>query len=348
MPKTLNLQTTQNRIILHRQMLRRSVAMAMGLGLTVSVLESNLIAQFNSGDLPASPWSNRSEHVQPSNLENRNSSERLRQPSMSIQSPTSLNPKATSQGRPGVGQVKDLPRPAPITLLGPIMPHPAPTKSAGKPKPTVPTPNIRPLEFPGGTNNLLPPQNETSSLNPTTALPSHALTQKRPIDAQSDWHRVQASGLVLETESKPDSDNLDLDTDSQTEQLAFRSDRIIGRGLPDREIIDATTKVSSQMASSKFSDSRDQPITLRSTNRSSAINSTESPLQLENPGPKASVVHSVEEPTPDVPEVISKERAKPGLEVLTTSKTRFDDVEMKRIALAQRVSHERLSDPVAA
>ncbi len=350
MSKSQNLQTTQEclDITLHRRMLRRSVALAIGLGLTASSVESNVYAQFNSGDLPASPWSNRSDNVQPSNSGNRNTSERLRQPGMSIQPPTSANPNETSHVRPGVGQVRDLPRPAPITLLGPMVPHPSQTKSADKPEPSIPSTNIRPLDFPGAAKNPASPRNESSSLNQKTALPSHALTQKKPIDAQSDWHRVQASGLVLETESKPDSGILDFDTDSQTEQLASRSDRIMGTGLPDRDNIAATTKLPSQMASSKSSDSRDEPITLQSTNRSTATHRTETPLQLEHPGRKASLVHSVEEPTPDVPDVISKERAKPGLEVLPTSKARVDDVEMKRIALAQRVSHERLSDPAAA
>ena len=179
MSKSQNLQTTQEclNITLNRRVLRRSVALAIGLGLTASAVESNVYAQFNSGDLPASPWSNRSEHVQPSNLENRHSSERLRQPSMSIQPPTSANPIATVEGRKVAGQVRELSRPGPITLLGPMVPHPSQTKSADKLEPSIPSTNIRPLDFPGAAKNPASPRNETSSLNHKTALPSLALTQ---------------------------------------------------------------------------------------------------------------------------------------------------------------------------
>ena len=350
MSKTLNLQAPKKCFAnaIQRRSLRRSIVMIIGLGLTSSASDSNLIAQFNSGDLPASPWSNRSDNVQPANLGNGTSNERLRQPSMSIQSPTAAIPTVAITGRTELGRVRDLPRPAPITLLGPMMPNPAQSKSAGKHESSIPLSNTRPLDFPGGTKNSAALHNESIERNQTTALPSHALTQRRPIEAQSDWHRVQASGLVLEAERKSVSENTAFDSELRTEGMATRSDRIVGKGLPDRDSTVTTSRLPSQMASSKSEDGRDEPINLRSANRSTATHQSGLPLQLENPNRMPSLVHSVEEPNQNVLEVTSKERARPALEPEPTINAKVDDIEMKRIALAQRVSHERLSDPAAA
>ena len=98
-------------------------------------------------------------------------------------------------------------RPAQVTLMGPIAP-PKASNSVELPMDGQPlqTPRVdgAPLD---GSKLIFPNEarpNEASirglprnSFVQTTAAPTHALTQKTPIEAQSDWHRVQVGGQIL-------------------------------------------------------------------------------------------------------------------------------------------------------
>ena len=298
MSVTLDLETTKQCTgnAFHRQLIPSWFAMALGLGLTTSLNQTISFAQFQAGDLPASPWSKSADarQTQIKSIGNSTSNERLRQPGMRVPSVLSFQSAVTEDRRSVERQVNESSRPAPVTLMGPVTPNEVPTKS---------------------TNPI-----EQAPKNLTTALPWHALPQLKPIEAQSDWHRVQAGGLILEDDTKLFAEISEQGLDSPRQQLATNGNSGIGPGLPDRENMAAAPMLTSQMASSK------------------------------SPSRKPPVAHSVQVVNPIVqtgPVAFSEEKALTGQDERMTNKPKFDDFEMTRIALAQRVSHERLSDPVA-
>lgn len=240
-------------------------------------MESQTLAQFNGGDLPASPWSKRTETPKEGNVDNgnRTANGRLRPPgSSSYRSDTptemiTLDPP-----------VKETSRPAPVTLLGPMLPR--------------------------------------------AASPTHALTQKNPIDAQSDWKRVQAGGQILETDNRTSGNTApELGRDTPRDRTASRVSRRLGLGLPEREV--ESQSLPSQMASAKIAAVRDEPFRLQPAQQSTVH---EGHAPAESPG--GSKTSPVEIATADL-------RARKANEPLT------DELQMKRLALAQRVSHELLS-----
>lgn len=325
MLETLDLETTRPYTgnAFYRQLIPSWIAMAIGLGLTTSVSQSISLAQFQAGDLPASPWSKSADtrQTQSKSIRDSRSNERLRQPGTLVLPVLSIQPAATEERRSVERQVNESSRPAAVTLMEPIMPYAVPTKSTNPSEQALPSTIDRPLEFLGESKNPSSSRNETISQNQTTALPWHALTQKMPIEAQSDWHRVQAGGLILNDDSKRLAKSLEHGDDSPREQVAESGNRSIGPGLPDRENNAAVQMLASQMASSK------------------------------SPSRKPSLVHSVQEANSNAengPEALSEERALTGQDQRTTINPIGNDFEMTRIALAQRVSHERLSDPVAS
>lgn len=362
----------------HRKSLRRSFAFVLGVGLSASFMESKLSAQYISGDLPASPWSNRGENLQGRRTDDasRPASARLRQPS-SAQNDGSIDLRSTDI-RSG-----EAARPAPVILMGPMTPNVRPQpQSLNLDRSQESSRNTRtPINStnPGTSNN---PSNYP---NQTTALPSHALTQKKPIDAQPDWHRLQAGGLVLEAEDARFFESPMQDFSERTAASAPSVNRRIGAGLPDREDGTNSNKLPSQMASAKSSVGRDEPMALNSPspviekevsepdlnqltlsqaapskpNIASTLSRSESVLQLEAPTKvsvpappaKETLVASnvnafpvVKAPAPAV-ELTSGSPANGAQANSSPANTSpaVDEYQMKKFALAQRVSHELLS-----
>ena len=321
MLETLGLETTRDYTgnAFHRQLIPSWIAMAIGLGLTTCANQSISFAQFQAGDLPASPWSKSvdARQTQTKSLRSSSSNERLRQPKTLVQPVLSFPPAATVERRSVERQVNEASRPAAVTLMEPMLPDAVPFNSTNQSEQALPSTIDRPLEFLGESKNPALSRNETISQNQTAALPWHALTQKMPIKAQSDWHRVQAGGLILNDDSKLLAESLEHRPDSPREQMASSGNRSIEPGLPDRENNNAVQMLASQMASSK------------------------------SPTTKPSFVPSVQEVNPiaeNDPDASFEERALTGQDQRSTSKPTVNDFESTRIALAQRVSHERLSD----
>ncbi len=343
----------------NRRSLRRSFAFVLGLGISATFIESESFAQYASGDLPASPWSNRGENLQGRRAEDasRTSNTRLRQPS-SAQNEAAIDLRSA-----------DIPygeasRPAPVILMGPMTPASRPqSQSLNLDRSQDSSRNSR---TPINSRNA---SLSTNNPNQTTALPSHALPQKKPIDAQSDWHRVQAGGLVLEAEDARFADSPYQDFNESTASSPLPVNRRIGAGLPDRDDGSNNNLLPSQMASAKSSMGREQPIQLKSPspiierevsepdlnqltlsqaspskpNVASTRSRSESVLQLEAPN-KASA------PAPLAQETLiaSNANAFPVVKAPAPESTSrapaVDEYQMKKFALAQRVSHELLSN----
>ena len=327
--------------------LRNTFAIALAFGISAASLESMSFGQYDDGDLPASPWSKRLE-IQPivsSENGSRVSKGRLRPPGALSQPEAAIEQRGVEQRGVELRGVElrgverqniDPPRPAPVTLMGPMLPK-YPTEQ-------------------------------------TTASPNHAPTQKKPIEAQSDWHRVQAGGLILEADGQRVSERLETDLNVTREKMASRGNRRTGMGLPDREELEIATLLPSQTASAKSSLSRDEPIVVRSANRPIAqegqeikdmdleyINVSTSTRVPSNTPPKTTgryelpqgtgqspSVHSIQEAVPVFPRATQAERANVSQVEKPISRPATDELQMKRIALAQRVHHELVSNPAAA
>ncbi len=316
------------------------MAIALAFGLSFASLESMSVGQYDDGDLPASPWSRRLETQPIVSTENGSlvSNGRLRPPG------ASALPAVRSEGRGAEQQAVQPQRMAPVTLMGPVLPKVSPS---------------------------------------TTTLPNHASTQKKPIEAESDWHRVQAGGLILEADDKRMTESLDLESKGTRERTAVRSNRRIGTGLPDRTEEEATPLLPSQTASAKSSAGREEPVVSRSANRpdaqkgqdsqdnkelymesfsvltSSRVNPNTQPKSINRSdfAPVANgqplLVHAVQEAIPVSPKGAHEERGNVGnvgnvgrVEI-PVSRPANDEIQMKRIALAQRVHHELVSNPAA-
>ena len=175
---------------------RSCVAIALAVGFHSAISTSDALGQYGNGEFPASPFSNRP-----------------------IAPPKSSEPQTVSvhdfvrQPKPSESRnrverpAQEFRRPAQVTLMGPVVP---PKASNSDELPIVGQPFQAPrvdgapldgseLIFPNDTS-----PNEASirglprsSFVHSTAAPTHALTQKTPIEAQSDWHRVQVGGQNL-------------------------------------------------------------------------------------------------------------------------------------------------------
>ncbi len=367
MSAKLNLRTSKKCTAhaFNQKTLRKTLAIALAFGLSFASLESMSCGQYNDGDLPASPWSRRLE-TQPSvSAENgsRVSSGRLRPPGASA--PT----EARSESRGVERQAVQPQRPASVTLMGPILPKVPPSKTinpAGSMDGPPATPESR---------NVTSPSTEVNYSRQTTASPNHASTQKKPIEAQSDWHRVQAGGQILDADDMRLAESSDLESNGTRERLAVRSNRRGGAGLPDREEEEATRLLPSQTASAKSSAGRDEPVVARSANRPTvqngqgtqemeveSINVSTSSRANPNTQPKSTnrsdfapaadrqplLVHSVLEAIPVSTKGDLEERGNVGKVETPVSRPANDEIQMKRIALAQRVHHELVSNPAAA
>ena len=252
-----------------RKSRRRAFALSIGLGLSICVLASPTMGQYNGGDLPASPWSTRAEPKQASNNDSGGqvSSGRLRPPGSSNRSEKPIEMRSVDR------QINESTRPAPVTLLGPMLPHAA------------------------------------------TASPKQALTQKKPIEAQSDWQRLQAGGQILDEEVSSLANGSELALVPSRDRTASRVNRRIGLGLPDRTTEEPPPSLPSQTVSATIAAVRDEPMRLQAANDSPANDERE---MVESAATAELGIHKASEPV-------------------------NDEFQMKRLALAQRVSHELLS-----
>ena len=360
-------------LALDRKSIRRSFAIVFGLGLAATFAESQSFAQYASGDLPASPWSNRGENLRGRLVDDasRSSSGRLRQPSTSQH-------EAAIDLRSANNPNSETARPAPVILMGPMLPTVRPQTPLESQSQTLNSDrsleSSRKSKIPTNSRNVESPRNDSNHLNQTTALPSHALTQKKPMDAQSDWHRVQAGGLVLQGENAAYSEGPFQDFNESSTASATYRNRRLGAGLPDRDDDTNSPKLPSQMASAKSSMGREEPITLRSsspvienevsepdlnelvlpqaapskpTTATTTLSRTESVLQLESPTKTTTPVQLV----PSVQETLiaSNTNVFPVFKAAQSAESinvapAVDEYQMKKFALAQRVSHELLSN----
>ena len=393
MPATRKMRT-KNECMSHafnQKSLRRSFAFVLGLGLSATFIESDSFAQYPSGDLPASPWSNRGENLQGRRADDasRASNTRLRQPS-TTQNEMGVDLRATETS-PG-----EVSRPAPVVLMGPMAPAIRPQSQSlnsdrGSSHPadanhTKSQPQSLNLDRSQDSSrnsrtpiNLRKPSLSPNNLedpNQTTALPSHALTQKKPIDAQSDWHRVQAGGIVLDTEDARLAESQFQDLNESTASAQPEVSRRIGAGLPDRDAGLNNNQLPSHMASARSSMGREQPIQLKSPspiidkevsepdlnqlaqsqaapskpNVASTRSRSEAVLQLEAPGKVAAPAPLAQETLiasnpntfPVVKALVPSAESPSGS--TTNTSLAVDEYQMKKFALAQRVSHELLSN----
>ena len=376
---------------LNQGALRRSFAFVLGLGFSATFIESESFAQFASGDLPASPWSNRGENLQGRRADDtsRASNTRLRQPS-SNQNEAAIDLRAAETS---IGEAS---RPAPVILMGPMAPTGrVPSQSLnldrGSSQPAdEPHYKSQPQSFnldrsdasirnsrtPIKLRNTSLSTNTLNDPNQTTALPSLALTQKKPIGAQSDWHRVQAGGIVLAAEDAGFADSQVQDFSESTAAAQPQVSRRIGAGLPDRDDGVSNNPLPSQMASAKSSMGREQPIQLTSPspiiekeviepdldqqtlsqsspmkpNAASTRSRSEAVLQIEAPIKVAATAPLKPETliasNPNTFPVVKAPAAAPESTSGSTTNASLavDEYQMKKFALAQRVSHELLSN----
>jgi len=220
MSETLELKTARkcSGNAFYRLLIPSWFSMALWLGLTPSVNQSTSFAQFQGGDLPASPWSKNADtrQVNAKSVGDSSSKERLRQPRTLVQPVRSGQPAGPEERHSVERPPKELSRPAPVTLMGPMM--------------------------------------------SSTALPWLALTQKMPIETKSDWHRVQAGGLILNEEIQLPAERLEIGSGSSREQMDARGNRMIGPGLPDRESTAAVHLLAQRVSHERLSD----PVTSQS------------------------------------------------------------------------------------
>jgi tetratricopeptide (TPR) repeat protein len=318
-----------------KRVLRQAFATAIAFGVSMGYFNSQSIAQYNSGDLPASPWSNRADAGR-SDASNPSSNLRLRQP-------TSSRPQGADAERANDRQFNQSPNPSPIKLLGPMLPLPSNPEG--------------PIYFPHESRN-------------------------KP---KSDWNRLPAGGLVIDSEPLSPEFEIERPRDRLATLPTRRigvglPDRgndpgRNGSGQSDEGGVSVPVLhvLPSQMASAKQSIDLNEPITLRSSSRNSIENSTNSqkePLSVvtlsrtphttfptEEPrqdvvvhrpiaGP-STLVHSVRETLPNESRVSTNQRTPAGQEGAALSDLPTNDIQVQRLARAQRVSHETLSSSAA-
>lgn len=179
----------------NRDRIRDCLAIALAVGFHSAISTSDAFGQYGNGEFPASPFSNRP-------IATSKSSEPRADPVQDfVRQPKSFDSRNRIER-----SAQESDRPAQVTLMGPIVSP----KSSNSVEPT----NGRPFEAPRvegapfeGTELTFPNEFKSNAAShrdlprnsfvPSTAAPSHALTQKTPIEAQSDWHRVRVGGQDL-------------------------------------------------------------------------------------------------------------------------------------------------------
>ncbi len=358
MSLTLDLQTTKKRIAqaFNQRSYRHAFAMSLCVGCAIGALESQTLAQFNGGDLPASPWSKRVEtpKVSISDSGNRSPNGRLHPPGSSFQR------TATPSEMPTLDPpLKETDRPAPVTFMGPMLPRATTNLKTNQQDQKLATSSDPWLVFPSDSKqpNLI--RGESPSIH-TAASPTHALTQKNPIDAQSDWNRMQAGGQILEADNLTLGNTPELGKDPPRDRTASRVSRRIGLGLPEREA--DSQLLPSQMASAKTAAVRDEPLPLQpdkqssthegddhfdlefeSSRMSAPSRGQQHSKEIVTSGKKSSMVYPIQEVKPGASKNSTDAIATADSGARKASEPVNDESQMKRLALAQRVSHELLS-----
>ncbi len=321
---------TQTARAFRKRMLRQTFAIALGLGISTAALSATAIAQYPSGDVPASPWSKRTESsrrtetIEVNNQEesSRSPSKRLRQPMTTT--PVSINvPASSSKGRIAEPQSNKNNRPAPVTLLGPVSPSAEPHAN----RPTLHEYASSPKPSPATFGSLRDFQQESFVLD-VPAGPASQSNIPSASPSEFDSSRQRVSSTVV-------------------------GNGRISVGLPDRVDERANRFLPSQTASTKSTAGREQPIQLRSTPRSFPAESSDAesgPLNgdrstrsqpTSKPNPPSRVPLSMGQPRfeeqPTEGETGLEDRDKSPVE------RRVSEAQMRRIALAERVSSELLS-----
>jgi len=185
---------------------RSCLAIALAVGFHSAISRSDALGQYGNGEFPASPFSNRP-------IATPKSSEPQVVPGHDFV----RQPKPSESRNRVERPAQALPRPAQVTLMGPIVPPKASNRlelpmdgqSLQAPRvdgaPLDGSKLIFPNEtYPNDASSNEPSHSEASirglprsSFVRSPAAPTHALTQKTPIEAQSDWHRVQVGGQNL-------------------------------------------------------------------------------------------------------------------------------------------------------
>jgi len=269
---------------------RSCAAIALAVGFHSAISTSDAFGQYGNGEFPASPFSNRP-------IATPKSSEPQ---SVSVQD--FVRQPKTSESRNRIEHpAQEFPRPAQVTLMGPIVP-PKASNHVELPMDGQPSQSPRVDGAPSNGSKLMFPEdarpnearpNEASirglprsTFVDSTAAPTHALTQKTPIEAQSDWHRVQVGGQYLGLPDREEEPMQPL----PSSMVAATSRASANAADPSRfgaEVIDRTNSPTTP-SKTAFDESRMQRFALAervSTELASQkpISSSRAPESLESP-----------------------------------------------------------------
>ncbi len=263
---------------INKRLLRQTLAITLGVGISTFAMNCVATAQYASGDIPASPWSNRTESL--TALSNQDGSrlpnKRLRQPTSVRPTPSALT-LGLNAGPVVEPAANKILRPAPVTLMGPKL--------------------------------------------PVSLTPENASIQENTLSPE----RTKAASFGKLQESPQEF--VPFDTPSTVSGRSRRS-----LGLPDRVEEKVNSVVESQLASTSSAKDRDEPILIQASSR---------PQQDER-SDMSPIVFPSSDAIADRLAIRSLELNR-GPELSQKVESRVDETEMKRIALAERVSHELLS-----
>jgi tetratricopeptide (TPR) repeat protein len=304
------------REVTRRVRLKRYIAFATAL---TCCNHLSLQAQVQDGELPASPWSSRT----------------VRQAANPPLGPFDERKVGTTSSGNATS------RPASVTLLGPIAP-PKKISSELREK-DLPTETPQGLiEFPDEPIEIAPPKRAS---NHPTATPTHTSTQKKPLEAQSERLRVPAGGMILGRSGNELSGESSNGRNVHEEprhvrdgQTSLGIQRPVLTGpltLEDRPTNSPTRSTPTRVASATTTDLPAGPIQLKphhaeasADHENQLVPSESSTRRSEAKPPSLSIASS----------------QKQGDEAMA-SENSMDEKRMQRIALAQRVSYELLSQP---
>ncbi|MEQ1824392.1 MAG: hypothetical protein ABL921_00520 [Pirellula sp.] len=311
-----------------RNLLERCIPIVFAISCYDLCLPS-VYGQFNEGDLPASPWSNKMVR-QATDTRDRS----LSSGATTISQPRTLGQTAPGQptlGQPTLGQLVKSPvaektksRPASVTLLGPMAP---PNKTSSRQLNN--NTSLAPNDDSNPSLDVFEPGTSKQGLEHSSVSPQHTRTQNRSIEAQSDWQRVQAGGIEIDDQSVESGPESNDDVFPLIPSVAVRSQR---RGLPDR-IEETSPSTAPSHLASNTSVVPVGPIQLPFEDAFEKPRSENSPVEIS--AARESLLAS---PSATSPQEASKNEA-----ALVRNAPILDESEMQRIALAKRVSFELTS-----
>jgi len=284
-----------------KRLLQRALATAIALGVSAN-LHSKLNAQYNPGDLPASPWANRSETMR--------TDTGIPDAKLRLHQPGAQRLQGNFELRANDRQLNETRRPAPVKLMGP-------------------------MSLPSTPDGLLQFPREADS---TT---------------KSRWQRVPSGGLVIDSDP-----SLEIESEPFQERLVTQPSRRIGIGLPDRVVaparsIEAGNSVqASQMVSAKLNVDRNEPINLRASTPETPRQDVAAQRPTSGLSPSVHPVREAMLPEipsiPSIPSVSTTQQSQSRQPVVELNAPPANEIEMQRLARAQRVSHETLSSTSAS